>query len=411
MISSVSSQKSQLGKGCRMPDLNCVTAGKPEGRFSRFELIAWWNQERLARARVLVVGAGALGNEIIKNLCLVGVGNLLVADMDSIENSNLSRSVLYREVDDGRPKAEVACERARDIYPGIKAQAFYGNIVHDLGLGVYLWADAILGGLDNREARVAINSGAAFARKHWIDGAIEVLDGVARVFHPEEGACYECTMSDIDWKILESRRSCALLTREKMMAGHVPTTPTTSSIVAAIQVQEAIKLLHGMPVIAGRGVHYAGVPCEFTEVIYPRKPECYGHDTYETLRNTGLTTRGTTVRDVMEMAKDDLGADAVVGLSRDIIQALECPACGERREVFASLGKVKESEALCAQCGAMCVPDTLMTLDLDHELNDKTLGELGVPLYDVLTARNSNRTVSYVFDGDAPLVLGAVEGD
>ena len=389
-----------------MLELTSQDTGEDSGRFSRFELISWWDQERLADARVLVVGAGALGNEIIKNLSLIGVGNLLVADLDTIENSNLSRSVLYREADNGRPKALVACERAKELYPAIKSQAMYGNVVHDLGLGAYLWADVILGGLDNREARVAINSGAAFARKHWIDGAIEVLDGIARVFNPYEGACYECTMGEIDWKILEQRRSCALLSRDEMMAGHVPTTPTTASIIAGIQTQEAIRLLHGMPIMAGEGVRFTGQQCEFTQVNYPRKPDCYGHDTYDEVKLTGLTTADSTVGEVLDMARDELGPEAVVGLSRDIICALECPVCQTSREVFRSLGKIKESDATCPECCSLCTPVTLMTLGLDDDLNEKTLKEIGIPLYDVLTARDDEKTISYVFDGDAELLLG-----
>src|SRR2546423_8789434 len=107
-----------------------------ENRFERFKLIGWWDQSRLRRARVVVVGAGALGNEIVKNLALLGVGNLFVADMDRIENSNLSRSVLYRAADNGAPKATTAARAAHDIYPDIKVQHFNGNVVHDLGLGV-----------------------------------------------------------------------------------------------------------------------------------------------------------------------------------------------------------------------------------------------------------------------------------
>jgi molybdopterin/thiamine biosynthesis adenylyltransferase len=86
-----------------------------EDRFQRFRLIGWWDQERLSRAKVLVIGAGALGNEIIKNLALLGVGHLFIADLDRIENSNLSRSILYRAADNGRFKAETAARAARDI--------------------------------------------------------------------------------------------------------------------------------------------------------------------------------------------------------------------------------------------------------------------------------------------------------
>ena len=85
-----------------------------DDRYSRLRLIAWWDQERLARAKILVVGAGALGNEVLKNLALLGIGTTYVVDFDTIEPSNLARSVLFRVADRGRSKAEVAAERARN---------------------------------------------------------------------------------------------------------------------------------------------------------------------------------------------------------------------------------------------------------------------------------------------------------
>src|SRR3954466_16094824 len=101
-----------------------------DDRFHRFKLIGWWDQAKLARAKVVVIGAGALGNEIIKNLALLGVGNIFIADKDRIENSNLSRSVLYRESDTGRFKAEVAAASAKDIYPALHVHHFAGDIIH-----------------------------------------------------------------------------------------------------------------------------------------------------------------------------------------------------------------------------------------------------------------------------------------
>ena len=83
----------------------------------------------------MVVGAGALGNEIIKNLALLGVGSIFVVDMDTIEDSNLSRSILFRAADEGRPKAQVAAEYAMQVNPDVKVQPFIGNVVYDLGLG------------------------------------------------------------------------------------------------------------------------------------------------------------------------------------------------------------------------------------------------------------------------------------
>ncbi len=183
-----------------------------EDRFSRLRLIGWWDQEKLARTKVLVVGAGALGNEIVKNLALLGFRQMLVVDLDNIEHSNLSRSILFRPADIGQSKAKAAAAAARGIFEDIVAHHLQANIIHEVGLGVFGWADIILGGLDNGEARLWVNRSAWKMNRPWIDGAIEGINGVARVFLPGQPPCYECTLGEADWKILEKRMSCNLLT-------------------------------------------------------------------------------------------------------------------------------------------------------------------------------------------------------
>src|SRR5687768_295716 len=88
-----------------------------DDRYSRLRLIAWWDQEKLRRAKILVVGAGALGNEVLKNLALLGIGEVWVVDFDDIEDSNLTRSVLFRARDRGKNKAVAAADMVRDINP------------------------------------------------------------------------------------------------------------------------------------------------------------------------------------------------------------------------------------------------------------------------------------------------------
>ncbi len=377
-----------------------------EDRFSRFRLIGWWDQSRLAGAKVLLIGVGAIGNEVLKNLALLGIGNVFVADLDTIENSNLSRSVLFRAGDAGQPKAVVAAERAREIYPDLRVKPFHGNIVYDLGLGIYRWADVIVGGLDNREARVAINRAASRAGKIWIDGAIERLDGVARVFDPVCGPCYECTMNEVDWKMLEARRSCALLTRKEMEQGKVPTTPTTASVIAGIQCQEAVKLLHGLDVLSGRGFVFEGTSHQSYVVTYSRKDDCLSHEPYEPIESLPNSVSDTTLGDFLDRVRRELGPQAIVEFNNDLLSSLSCPRCGREEEVFKSLGKVGEAEGKCPGCGADRVPHTFHTIAGEEPFLDRTLAAVGVPAWDIIGARAGMNQRYYEFSGDKPAVLG-----
>jgi len=393
-----------------MTEVLHIDPAAEEDRFSRFRLIGWWDQQRLSRARVLVIGAGALGNEIIKNLALLGVGQVFVADRDRIELSNLSRSVLFRAADCGQNKAEVAAERARDLFPEMRVRAFVGNVVYDLGLGIYRWADVVIGGLDNREARVAINQACAKVGKPWIDGAIERLDGVARVFDAATGPCYECTMSEVDWKMLAARRSCALLTRDEMEMGRVPTTPTTSSVVAGIQTQEAVKMLHGLPTITGQGFVFDGTNHQSYLVTYSRLEDCPSHDAMSPIEELPWSVAETTVGQFLERVRFDLGPAAVIEVNQDLLSSLTCASCEETYPRFASLGKVTEAEGLCPKCGAPCTPNMYHTIGSDGPL-EKTLFELGVPLWDVLAGRSGDEVRFYEFGGDRRRVLGELDAE
>src|SRR5262245_62049453 len=131
---------------------------------------------------MLVVGAGALGNEILKNLALLGFQQMVVVDLDRIEHSNLSRAVLYRVGDVGKFKAEVAAESVREIFPAAVVTPLTGNIVHGIGLGLFAWADVIIAGLDNREARLWINRACWKLNRPWVDGAIGGVNGGERGF-------------------------------------------------------------------------------------------------------------------------------------------------------------------------------------------------------------------------------------
>lgn len=382
-----------------------------DGRFDRFRLIPWWDQKKLSAARVLVVGAGALGNEIIKNLALLGVGHVVIADLDNIENSNLSRSILYRDTDSGAAKATIAAAAAKEIYPDICVSAFVGDIIHDLGAGAFRWADVVIGGLDNREARLAINRHCWRVNRPWIDGAIEQIQGTARVFAPD-GPCYECTMSEADWRLVQMRRSCNLLTRQQMEAGRTPTTPTISSIIAGVQCQEAVKLLHGLPVITGRGWVFDGISTEAYTVEFQRKPGCFAHETLAEIVPLEHSAATMTAAGILAEARSRLGDAAQIDLGRDVVEKLICPQCGASEVLFSSLSRVAAEKAVCPACGAS--PRDVATFDKirgNESFLQRTLAEIGVPRFDILTARAGESAIGLELSADSAEVLGPAAGE
>lgn len=387
-----------------------MTLRSADDRFARFGLIGWWDQARLRDAKLVVVGVGALGNEIVKNCALLGVGHLVVIDVDRVETSNLSRSVLFRPADAGRPKVEAAARAAREIYPEIEVAEIAGDVVHDVGLGLFRWADVVLGALDNREARLAVNRHCYRVGRVWIDGATESLSGVARVFCPPEGACYECTLSEVDWQLLDQRHSCTLLNRELVEFDRVPTTPTTASVIAGIQCQEGLKLLHGRPGLSGSGFVFDGVGHSSYLVSYTRNPDCLSHEVLERVREVDRRVNEVRVEEALAWARRDLGPAASLEFVRELLMALDCPSCGRSERVFRPLSAVSELEGECPSCQARRIPKLFHRVDGREDFLDRTLAEVGLPAWDVVVGVAGKERQGYELAGDRVSVLGPSAG-
>jgi molybdopterin/thiamine biosynthesis adenylyltransferase/DNA-binding transcriptional regulator YhcF (GntR family) len=369
-------------------------------RLGTFEFISWWEREKVANAKVMVVGAGALGNEVIKNLALMGIGNLFIVDFDNIEAANLSRSVLFRESDNNRSKAEIAAARAKSINPQLNVQYFNGDVTSGLGLGVIRRMDVVIGCLDNREARLAVNRFCYWMNKPWVDGAIQELLGLARVFVPGKGACYECTLTEAAIRDLSLRYSCPLLARQNILMGKVPTTPTIASIIGGIQSQEALKLIHDMPVDAGKVTHYNGLTNDMHTTAYVPREDCESHWIYGEITELPARAEITTLDDLMRIVRADLGPQAVIELDQELLTSLDCPVCHTSEQVFLPLSQVSFEEGHCAVCGTL--RDTVLTHSLTGEETflHRTLASIGVPALHILRANNGVEYRFYKLSGD-----------
>jgi len=370
-----------------------------DDRYGRLRLISWWRQERLASARVLVVGAGALGNEVLKNLALLGVGRVHVIDLDTVEPSNLSRSVLFRAEDGGQAKALVAARRAREINPDVAMIAMRGDVINDVGLGLFADVDVVIGCLDNREARLWVNRQCWKVGTPWVDAGIQEIQGVVKVFVPPDSACYECAMTARDYQLLNLRYSCPLLRRDQILEGKVPTAPTIAAMMAALEVQEALKILHGLPVLAGSALVFNGVTNQFYTTRLPHRDDCLSHEHYPAPVELALG-HGDTLAALFEGARPWIAGNLALALDRDLLVALDCPRCDVRTEVFRPRTRVRQDEAVCGRCREPARPDFVHAIEEDSPLASRTLADLGIPPYDIVRIDGAEESGFFLLGAD-----------
>jgi adenylyltransferase/sulfurtransferase len=376
-----------------------------DDRYSRLRLIPWWRQEKLSKARVLVVGAGALGNEVLKNLALIGLGTVIVIDLDAVEPSNLSRSVLFRLEDGGRSKAEVAAQRAGEINPEVTFHPIRGDVITDIGLGLFADVDVVIGCLDNREARLWVNRQCWKVGTPWVDSGIQEIQGVVKVFVPPDSACYECAMTARDYQLLNVRYSCPLLRRDQILEGKVPTAPTIASMMAALEVQEALKLIHGMPVAAGSALVFNGVTNQFYSTKLPFREDCLSHETYP--EPTELTIgNSSTVEALFAEAGKTVEGPLTLALERDLVTSIHCARCNVRTEIFRPRTKVGMSEAICPRCQEPGRPEIINAIEQGSELARRSLAKVGIPPYDIVRVDGAESSGFFLLASDRVASFG-----
>jgi len=172
--------------------------------FARQQLIDGWSQDILDDGCILIIGVGALGCEIAKDFALMGIGKLILVDLDTIETSNLSRQMLFKPGDEGRPKAEVAAERLKEINPYLKVD-YYFEKLQKLPMSVYEEADVVIAALDNFNARLDLNKICLRLKKLMVEGGTVGFEGHVQIVIPEgSGLQYKDRETEID-NLVESK--------------------------------------------------------------------------------------------------------------------------------------------------------------------------------------------------------------
>ncbi len=252
--------------------------GGDEDRWERSHRIKWLDMEKLRSSNFLVVGAGALGNEVVKDLVLSGARKITLVDMDHVVRSNLNRCIFFREGDSTgrRLKAEVVAERARDLDPTVDICPVVGR-VEDLPEDSWNKHSIVFGCLDNVAARLHVNSFSYYNMVPYIDGGTNGHAGRVQVILPPSTPCLQCGLNRSHYRILERRNSCTgteITFFQPKMAAEI----TTTAMVAAVQVREALKIVSGREGSIIRNVlHFNGLQNTWEELELSLDPLCPLH--------------------------------------------------------------------------------------------------------------------------------------
>ena len=247
-------------------------------RYDRSRRISWLDMDSVFRSRVMIVGAGALGNEVAKNLALSGFRNMTIVDMDKVVGSNLNRCLFFTDDDVRREsnKAEAVARGVKSISAESDPKAFV-SMIEDVPDREFDGHDLVLGCLDNVQTRVHVNFKAYSKGIAYVDGGVEGFLGKVMVAMPPKGACLQCGMNRTHARVAELRFSCT----GKDVVLHVPRLPaeiTTTSIVAAIMVREALKIVSKRrDLLLQNAFYYDGQRNMSEELEVPLDPDCPVH--------------------------------------------------------------------------------------------------------------------------------------
>lgn len=384
-----------------------------------FTLLSWFKKDKVKNARVLVVGAGALGNEVVKDLALFGVGHIYVVDFDRIELSNLTRSVLFREEDayNHSYKAEIVAKRAMEINPQIKVIPFVGNLFSEVGFGIYRMVDVVIGCLDSRIARYQLNRLCMRAGKTWIDGSIENMTGSVQVYTPGL-ACYECGLSRDEFNHIMVRTGCADVVNLQSSAGRVATTPISASIIGAIEVQEAMKIIHldteaasQFKTLQGKLLHYEGLTNSTNVFKFASwKNHCPAHERWEPVIEAPNLSAIQTVSEILSALKTLLNVDYVeINMCNNkFVDRIVSDKPEKEFKVMVPDSQLDNCISSNDELRKLRYTTTFHksffeNIDTEFPYQDLTLQQIGIPLFDVLQVSTEKGLFHVELGADASL--------
>ena len=348
---------------------------RPSATLHSRSVLAGYDPDRIRAAKVLVAGVGALGQNVVQNLALIGVGGLLLIDFDDFEDHNATRSPFFPAPADrrrlGLSKARVVAHRAVDASTAAEPRLYFlEDLVQAAGDGAVAWADVVVCAVDNVSARAWLAERCRVLGKPMVEGGFSGPQYNVAAFSGRSGeVCYRCGNPD-----RESSASCTQYALAAEAAHIVPAIQTTAAAAAALQIAPVIPTLHGNEGFTGRCVYGDIRVPSLSTVRLQVSPSCPGW--HEPLPVIGKV-EAAALADIGRLTQ---AVRAAVGPCR--IQMTEpalidhnCTRCGTLARVLATEASWLRAP-LCADCGGPWpasparFPDRALFFDTEHDLDE-----------------------------------------
>lgn len=375
--------------------------------------------------RILVAGAGAGGNEVLKNLILMGFKNITIVDFDYVEDSNLSRTVLFRKEDIGKPKAVVAAERLTEMAlaedPNIVG--LHGNIMTDFGKGyLFMNHDIFISCVDTKECRVYCSDWCVRTNTPFFEMGFEGFTTNVTFFAPEDG--YEqitdgkyieklptsdglfpkikekfvvCLREDIGQGSFDGKRnSCSGFKMMDTSLAKIPTIQAAAAMAGTLVVTELIKYLSGKDSLRNKILYYYGLTHETICCSYKPNKNCLIHQENIPIHTLEVLPEDT-IGTILTKIHEKWDASPMIQIPSFVFSG-HCASCGKELKIGKLESEMYNDERWCEECrnkyrdyevrldysNQWNQTPTEIKMNSDHSLLQCRLSDIGVPEDDIL---------------------------
>lgn len=380
--------------------------------------------ELIRNTKILVVGVGAGGNELLKNLLLMGFGNITIVDFDFIEDSNLSRTTLFRKEDIGKSKSLVAAERLKEmaLHSNPNIVGLHGNLMTDFGKGLFLEHDIVICCVDTQKARAYISDWCVLTKTPYFEMGFSEYDVDICFFAPEgemtqydgriidklptsdgvfpkfNGTFPVCLREEIGFGTFdEKRNSCSAFKVKDTNLAKIPTIQVSAAMAGVLIATELVKYLDGKDSIKNKMLLYFGLTYETMICSYSRSPKCTIHDEIFDLIKIDIQ-KNASLKEIIMRIEEQCECRAILKLPDEFVLSGKCHTCGRKIELNKRRNEIWDEERWCDDCrnnnenyahiieyanNFEIIPKEI-SLGSDNCVLNKKLEDVGVPSNDIL---------------------------